>query len=232
MIPLKDTIPSKGFPAVNIAIIITNVLVFLYQQTLAPQELYRFIYQYGTVPQQLTGGLQMFVSTGFHWSVLWTALFPLITANFLHGGWLHLIGNMLYLWVFGDNIEGRLGHPGYLFTYLAMGAGSQLLHLISAPLSPVPLIGASGAIAGVLGAYFILYPHSRVLTLVPLGFFITLIRIPAVIFLALWFLLQLANVFTAGIAPGMQQPVAWWAHIGGFIIGVTVGLKVKKKNYS
>lgn len=174
----------------------------------------------------------MFVSTGFHWSVLWTALFPLITANFLHGGWLHLIGNMLYLWVFGDNIEGRLGHPGYLFTYLAMGAGSQLLHLISAPLSPVPLIGASGAIAGVLGAYFILYPHSRVLTLVPLGFFITLIRIPAVIFLALWFLLQLANVFTAGIAPGMQQPVAWWAHIGGFIIGVTVGLKVKKKNYS
>lgn len=230
MIPLKDTIPSRRFPTVNIAIIVVNVLIFLYQQTLTSGELYRFVYQYGTVPEQLTGDLQMFINTGFHWPVLWPALLPLITANFLHGGWLHLIGNMLYLWVFGDNIEGCLGHPGYLLIYLVMGAGSQLLHLISAPFSPVPLIGASGAIAGVLGAYFILYPHSKVLTLVPLGFFVTLIRIPAVIFLALWFLLQLANVFTAGIAPGMQQPVAWWAHIGGFIIGVVIGLKVKKRN--
>lgn len=229
MIPLKDTIPSKKFPAVNIAIILANVLIFLYQQTLAPRELYYFVARYGTVPQQVTGGFQAFLSSGFNWSVLWPVLLTLITANFLHGGWLHLIGNMLYLWVFGDNIEGCLGHPGYLITYLFMGMGGQLLHLISAPFSPVPVIGASGAIAGVLGAYLILYPHSRVLTLVPLGFFITLIRIPAVIFLALWFLLQLSNAFTAGIAPEMQA-VAWWAHIGGFIIGVVVGLRSKRKN--
>ena len=232
MIPLRDTIPSKVFPVVNIAIIITNVLVFLYQQTLGPQELYRFILLYGTVPQEITESMLFFLGNGSIQPALWP-LFSLITANFLHGGWLHLIGNMIYLWVFGDNIEGRLGHLGYLLTYMAMGAGSQLLHLISAPLSTIPLIGASGAIAGVLGAYFILYPHSRVLTLVPLGFFITMVRIPAVIFLALWFVLQLANAFTAtqGIAMGMQ-PVAWWAHVGGFIIGVAVGLKVKKKNYA
>jgi len=230
MIPLKDTIPSKKFPIVNIALIAANILIFLFQQALTPQELYGFIYRYGTVPQQLTAGLQLFIKTGFQWAVLGPALFPLITANFLHGGWLHLLGNMLYLWVFGDNIEGCLGHLGYLFIYLIMGAGSQLLHLISDPLSQAPLIGASGAIAGVLGAYFILYPQSRVLTLVPLGFFITLIRVPAVIFLALWFLLQLSNVFAAGMAPGVPQPVAWWAHIGGFIIGVVVGLKVRRKN--
>ena len=174
----------------------------------------------------------MFIATGFQWSLLWPALFPLISANFLHGGWLHLLGNMLYLWVFGDNIEGCLGHPGYLIIYLLLGAGSQLLHLLSAPLSPVPLIGASGAIAGILGAYLILYPHSRVVTLVPLGFFITLIRIPAVIFLALWFLLQLANAFTIGMAPGIQQPVAWWAHIGGFLLGIALGIRVRKKRYA
>ncbi len=230
MIPLKDTIPSKKFPIINITLIAANVLIFLFQQALSPEEFYGFIYRYGTVPQQLTEGLYMFIKTGFHWAVLGPALFPLITANFLHGGWLHLLGNMLYLWVFGDNIEGCLGHLGYLLTYLIMGAGSQLLHLISDPFSQIPLIGASGAIAGVLGAYFILYPHSRVLTLLPLGFFITLIRVPAVIFLALWFLLQLSNVFTSGLASGAPQSVAWWAHIGGFIIGVVVGLRIKRKN--
>ncbi len=160
MIPLRDTIPSKVFPVVNIAIIITNVLVFLYQQTLGPRELYRFILLYGTVPQEITESMLFFLGSGSVQPALWP-LFSLITANFLHGGWLHLIGNMIYLWVFGDNIEGRLGHLGYLLTYMAMGAGSQLLHLISAPLSTIPLIGASGAIAGVhweLTLFFILIP--------------------------------------------------------------------------
>ena len=132
---------------------------------------------------------------------------------------------MVYLWVFGDNIEGRLGHLRYLFIYLLMGAVSQLFHVVVHPSSATPLVGASGAIAGVLGAYFILFPHSRVLTLLPLGFFITFVHIPAVIFLALWFVLQLLN---ATLAAGVQ-PVAWWAHVGGFVIGVLVGLKRLKK---
>ncbi len=138
---------------------------------------------------------------------------------------------MLYLWVFGDNIESRLGHCGYLLLYLAMGAGSQLIHILVSPFSAMPLIGASGAIAGVLGAYFILYPRSQVLTLVPLGFFITFIRIPAVIFLALWFALQLLNAAAAAGMAGVQQ-VAWWAHVGGFVIGLAVGVLAGKENYA
>lgn len=227
MIPIRDTAPRERFPLVNIALIMINVLVFIYQQTQGPAELQQFIYTYATVPQTLTEGLARFVRAGLPFTDMLAAAFPLVTANFLHGGWLHLIGNMVYLWVFGDNIEGRLGHFQYLIIYLLMGAGSQLAHVFADPYSAVPLVGASGAIAGVLGAYFILFPRSRVLTLVPLGFFITFLHIPSVIFLAFWFILQLINAAAQGLAMGVQS-VAWWAHVGGFILGLTVGVATKK----
>jgi membrane associated rhomboid family serine protease len=224
MIPLRDSAPTDRFPLVNIALILVNVAVFLYQQMLPAAEMQQFIFTYGMVPVELTDSFFGFLSMGQGTQALAGAAFPLISANFLHGGWLHLIGNMVYLWVFGDNIEGHLGHLRYLFIYLLMGAISQLFHVAANPLSAIPLVGASGAIAGVLGAYFILFPRSRVLTLVPLGFFITFVHIPAVIFLAFWFILQLIN---ATLAAGVQ-PVAWWAHVGGFIIGLGVGLTTLK----
>jgi membrane associated rhomboid family serine protease len=231
MIPLRDSAPRTRFPAVNIGLIMINVLVFFYQQALDPAELHRFILTFGTVPQDLMEGLGRFARLGLPFQELGAAAFPLLTANFLHGGWLHLIGNMIYLWVFGDNIESHLGHLKYLVIYLLLGAGSQLTHVLSDPSSTIPLVGASGSIAGVLGAYFVLFPRSRVLTLVPLGFFITFLHIPAVIFLAFWFILQLFNAAFQGLAIGVL-PVAWWAHIGGFILGLIVGVLAKDKAYA
>lgn len=231
MIPIRDTAPRHRFPAVNIALIVLNILIFFYQQMLPPEQLYSFIFTYGTVPANLTGSLLGILKPGFSSGALLAASIPLITANFLHGGWLHLLGNMLYLWIFGDNIEGRLGHLKYLLLYIFMGAASQLFHILSSPFSTTPLVGASGAIAGVLGAYFILFPHARILTLVPLGFFITFVHLPAVIFLGFWFILQLFNASLQGAAMGAQA-VAWWAHIGGFLIGAGMGLLIRKKIYS
>ncbi|NLY38223.1 MAG: rhomboid family intramembrane serine protease [Firmicutes bacterium] len=227
MIPIRDTAARRGFPLITILLIVANVLVFLYQQMLSPEQIYEFIYTYGTVPAELTAGIAQFFRSGFKLPLLLPAALPLVTANFLHGGWLHLIGNMIYLWIFGDNVEDRLGHLSFLVTYLLMGAGSQLFHVFTAPEGQIPLVGASGAIAGVLGAYFVLFPRARVLTLLPLGFFITFVHIPAVVFLAFWFILQLINATAQGLAMGVQ-PVAWWAHVGGFLIGIIVGV-VKRR---
>ena len=228
MIPIKDTAPRERFPLINIALILLNVLVFLHQSALPPELHHRFVCAFGTIPAKLTAGLDAFLEPGPAAGALWAAALPLFTANFLHGGWLHLIGNMLYLWIFGDNIEGRLGHLKYLLLYLFMGAASQLFHVFSDPHSTIPLVGASGAIAGVLGAYFVLFPRARVLTLVPIFFFITFVRLPAVLFLGLWFILQLFNASLQGAAMGAQA-VAWWAHVGGFLVGLAVGLLTKKK---
>ena len=227
MIPLRDTAPRNRFPVVNIGLILLNVLVFLHQQALPPEQLYHFIIKYGSIPANLTLSLGALLEPTFNSSALIATALPLVTANFLHGGWLHLLGNMLYLWIFGDNIEGKVGHLQYLLLYLFMGAASQLFHLFSDPYSTVPLVGASGAIAGVLGAYFILYPRARILTLLPLGFFITFVHLPAVLFLGFWFLLQLLNASLLGAASGVQS-VAWWAHVGGFIVGLIVGIRAKK----
>lgn len=228
MIPLRDTAPRYRFPLVNIGLILVNVLVFLHQVALPPEQLHRFIYRYGTVPANLTAGLAGVLDPGFSLPALWATLIPLLTANFLHGGWLHLIGNMLYLWVFGDNIEGLLGHLKYLLLYMLMGAAGILFHIFSNPLSTTPLVGASGAIAGVLGAYFILFPRARILTLLPLGFFITFVHLPAMIFLGFWFILQLLNASLQGAAIGVQA-VAWWAHIGGFVVGMAIGIATRRR---
>jgi membrane associated rhomboid family serine protease len=155
---------------------------------------------------------------------------PLFTSMFLHGGWLHLGGNMLYLWVFGDNIEDRLGHVLFLFFYLACGLGAALAQIYINPTSKIPMVGASGAVAGVLGAYLILFPHARVLALIPILFFFQIIELPALLFLLFWFLMQfLSGAIAITAAPYEAGGVAWWAHIGGFVSGVVLAFLLPKR---
>ncbi|HAA89656.1 MAG: Rhomboid domain containing peptidase [Thermoanaerobacterales bacterium 50_218] len=210
MIPLRDSTRSRRFPYVNVALIALNVIIFFKELTLSHQELNQVFYVFGVVPAKVNALL----NTG---APLIPLFVPFISAMFLHGSWVHIIGNMLYLWIFGDNVEDRLGHFNYLIFYLLAGIAGSAAHIITNPGSEVPIIGASGAIAGVLGAYFLSFPRSRILTLVPLLFFITIVEVPAVFFLLFWFVIQLLNgITTAGVA---ANPVAWWAHVGGFLAG-------------
>ncbi|NLL21576.1 MAG: rhomboid family intramembrane serine protease [Firmicutes bacterium] len=217
MLPLKDSVRPRKYPYVNLVLLFTNIAIFIFQLSLDEAGLTEFIYRYGVIPHEFI------LSQGQVW-------LPLFTSPFLHGGWFHLLGNMLYLWVFGDNVEDRLGHFGFFLFYLAAGLAGNFSHIIANPSSLIPTIGASGAVAGVLGAYFVLFPRARVLTLIPIGFFITTARLPAMIFLFLWFLLQFFNAFLAGLNPGAQT-VAWWAHIGGFLLGciIAIAALIKKK---
>lgn len=210
MIPLRDSVRPKKYPYINILLIFLNISAFIYQLSLTEAELAGLFYRYGIIPEKFL------LSQGAGW-------FPLMSSMFLHGGWFHLLGNMLYLWVFGDNVEDRLGHSGYLLFYLAAGVTSGLSHIFTNPGSAIPTIGASGAVAGILGAYFILFPRARVLTLIPIGFFITTAHLPAVLFLFLWFFMQIFNALLAGVTATTQM-VAWWAHIGGFVLGFLVGV--------
>ena len=223
MIPLKDDNPTTSFPFVTILLIVGNSAVFLYQTLfLSHRESVVFTMQMGVIPFQIT-----------HFS---DAIFPtpvplyltLITAMFLHGGLLHLGGNMLYLWVFGNNIEDTVGHLRFLFFYLLCGLIATLAHIAAAPDARIPLIGASGAIAGVLGAYIICFPHARVLVLFWFLFFIRIIRVPAMIVLGFWFLIQLMN---ASADTGDQGGVAWYAHIGGFIAGIVLIWRFRKRRH-
>ena len=210
MIPLRDSVRPKRYPYINILLIFLNIAAFIYQLSLTEAELMGLFHRYGIIPEKFL------VLQGAGW-------FPLLSSMFLHGGWFHLLGNMLYLWVFGDNVEDRLGHSGYLLFYLAAGVTSGLTHIFANPGSAIPTIGASGAVAGILGAYFILFPRARVLTLIPIGFFITTAHLPAVLFLFLWFVMQIFNALLAGVTAATQT-VAWWAHIGGFVLGFFVGM--------
>ncbi len=214
MIPLRDNVRPVKFPIINISLIIINAVIFLYQMSMGREDLLRFFYRYGVIPER-------FFTLPIGLALLETWL-PFIMAIFLHGSWFHLLSNMLYLWVFGDNVEDRLGHLGYLLFYLAAGIAASLAHLFAHPTSPVPVIGASGAIAGILGIYFILYPRAKVLTLIPIGFFITTARISAKFFLIFWFFLQILNALF--MADASAQAVAWWAHIGGFVFGASAGI--------
>lgn len=207
MIPLRDVIPSRTTPFVTIGFIVINALVFFYQLSLGPF-VEEFIFYYGLVP------------AGFAWVNVFTSMF-------LHGSFLHFAGNMLYLWIFGDNVEDRMGHGRFIVFYLVCGAAAALAQTFTNPLSVVPMVGASGAIAGVMGAYFVLYPNSRILTLVPIFFFIQLIEIPAIFFLGVWFVMQFLSG-VGSIATASGEPVggiAFWAHVAGFAAGIgTVGL--------
>jgi membrane associated rhomboid family serine protease len=221
MIPLRDDVPSRTFPIVNILLIAVNVVLFLMELGMGAG-LERFIYRAAVVPALFTGANHV-LDGG---DIVRTTLDPaysgrVLVAMFLHGGWLHLIGNMLYLWIFGDNVEDRVGHFRYLVFYLLCGWVASYAHIWADPTSKLPSLGASGAIAGVLGAYITLYPHARVVTLLPLGFFSQLIQIPAVFFLGFWFLQQfLYGALTLSVRTQQQSGgVAWWAHIGGFAAG-------------
>jgi membrane associated rhomboid family serine protease len=208
MIPLKDSIPSIRRPTIGYTIIILNVLIFFLEMAMGPQ-LAEFIQIFGFVPRNFLHNLS-------HGNVA-ASIIPIFTSMFLHGGWLHLIANMWSLYIFGDNVEDTLGTVKFVILYLASGAVGCLAQLLSAPGSTVPMIGASGAIAGVMGAYFSLFPGARILALVPVFFFVV-IEIPAYVFLGLWFLLQ----FFSGAFSILGQThvgVAFWAHVGGFAAG-------------
>ncbi|HEY4492627.1 MAG TPA: rhomboid family intramembrane serine protease [Acidobacteriota bacterium] len=207
MFPLKDTIPSKTFPFVNIGLIVLNILIFIYEFLLGRQA-EAFIYEFGLTPVRFYWGLQHDFTD---------ALIPVFTSMFLHGGWFHVLGNMWFLYIFGDNVEDRCGHFGYFVFYLLCGIGAALSQTVFFPRSTVPMVGASGAIAGVLGGYFLLFPHSRVLTLVPIFVFLQVMEIPAVVFLIFWFVVQFIQ---GSMTSSAQGGVAWWAHIGGFIVGM------------
>jgi len=220
VIPLRDLTPRRSFPVVTLVLIAVNVLVFVHQISLSSAAGEAFVRAYGLVPSKISLAL-----LGRRYTLA-EALFPLFTCMFLHGGFLHLIGNMWFLWVFGANVEDRLGSLPYLLFYLAAGIGSGIAQTLFSWGSHVPSIGASGAISGVLGAYIVFFPNSRILTLVPLLIIWFLWRIPALIFIGLWFILQ----FLSGVSSlGSQSMggVAWWAHVGGFLIGVVVALIVR-----
>ena len=217
MIPLRDENPSRTVPVVTRLILAANLAAFLYELALG-QGLGPFLSDWGLVPLRATRAL------GGEGAPL-LALASALTSTFLHAGWLHLVGNLWYLWIFGDNVEDRLGHAGYLLFYLAAGAASGALHVLVNPLSPVPTIGASGAIAGVLGAYLVMFPRARVITLVPLFVFFKVMALPAVLVLGLWFVFQFfSGALALAYATGTSGGVAWWGHIGGFAFGALVGL--------
>ncbi|MDA8218440.1 MAG: rhomboid family intramembrane serine protease [Dehalococcoidales bacterium] len=223
MIPVNDSVSTRHTPWVNYGLIIANVLVFLVELSLGAG-IDGFIQRWGVTPAAVSSALSG-AQAGQQ-----AALLTLITALFLHAGWVHLGGNMLFLWVFGDNVEDRFGHLRYLVFYLLVGVGANLAQVIFMPGSAVPLIGASGAIAGVLGAYIIMYPRSTVTVLIPVFFLPLLLPVPAFLMLGIWFITQFANGL-ASITPQAQQMaggVGWWAHIGGFLIGVTLTLLLPK----
>lgn len=215
MIPLEDDVCSRSFPAVTWFLVAVNVGIFVYELQLGPR-LDGFFEQYGLIPARLFAAGSP------------RDLAPVLTSMFLHGGFLHVIGNMLYLHVFGDNVEDRLGHFRYLGFYLAAGFVAALTHAFLAPSSNVPMVGASGAIAGVIGAYFVNFPRARVVTAVPVFFFVHFVRVPAVLLLLLWFLLQLGSGAAVLEAGDAQAGVAWWAHIGGFVFGAALGLPLRR----
>ncbi len=212
MIPLRDNACSRAFPAVNVSLIVINFIIFFKEITVSNQALNQLTFTYGLVPARVMAQL----AAG---GTLLSLAVPFITSMFLHANWLHIIGNMLFLWVFGNSIEDRIGHIPYLFFYLLVGVIGSVVYIIASPASQVPIIGASGAIAGIMGAYFISYPRAKVLTLIPLFFFITIVEIPAIWFLLFWFALQMFNGFTASLT---VDSVAWWAHIGGFVAGAAM----------
>ena len=201
MIPLRDVIPSRTTPYITVTIILLNTLAWLYEVAMPERMLNRFIFMYGVVPAAFAPA-------------------TLVTSMFLHGSWSHVIGNMWYLWIFGDNVEDRVGHGRFIVFYLLCGIAAAFGQVAMAPESVTPMVGASGAIAGVMGAYFVLYPHSRVLTLIP-WIFIQIVELPALMLLGFWFLMQFINAgAVAATAASRGGGVAFAAHVVGFLAGV------------
>ena len=226
MFPLKDDLPVRSTPVVTWGLIALNVFAFLYELSLevggtgeGARAAEAFVMEFGLVPCRLTGACPVS-------GELPSPLLTVLTSMFLHGGVFHIAGNMLYLWIFGNNVEDTLGHGRFVLFYLASGVAAAATQTIVSPRSPVPMIGASGAISGVLGAYLILFPHANVLTLVIFGFFWRLVRIPALIVLGFWMVVQiLSGLGSLGAGGG----VAWFAHIGGFFAGMALSLLLRPR---
>lgn len=222
MIPLKDNIPSYRTPIINYSIISANTLVFIYQYIILsnPYKVEDFVYTYGFIPYRFT----------YEFPSYWWSLF---TSMFLHGSFLHFLGNMWFLYIFGDNVEDRFGHLRYLLIYILCGVCGAVLQFLLDPFSKIPMIGASGAISGILGAYFVLYPSAGILTLVPFGIFSRIVVIPAVVFLSFWIIFQFLSGtqnLMVKFALGRDLPgVAYWAHIGGFFCGFVFAFRARKK---
>jgi membrane associated rhomboid family serine protease len=224
VIPLRDANPTRRTPIVTLALIAACFVAFAYELGVRASSgeagLDRFFVQHGVVPADLTGSIRAGA-----W--LSAPVLGVLTSLFLHGGWIHLLGNMLYLWIFGNNIEDRLGRLAFLCFYLLGGVVAGLTQVAIARDSMDPLIGASGAIAATLGAYLVLYPRARILSLVFLGFFYQLIEVPAILVLGFWFVLQLIDGFTSLGASNAQGGVAFFAHIGGFAVGALIAAAVR-----
>ncbi len=222
MIPIRDDTPRFSTPYVTYFLIALNTVIFLFEWTMGRQsqgELNALIYEFGVVPRHVTALL----GGSGHVNVV-GAFIPILTSMFLHASWLHIIGNMWVLWIFGDNIEDYLGHFRYLMFYLVTGIAASVAHILLNPASPIPSVGASGAIAGVMGAYFVLYPKARVLTIVPLIIIFTFWWLPAWIVLGYWFLVQFLSGAATSIAVTSQSGggIAFWAHVGGFVSGIVL----------
>jgi hypothetical protein len=242
MIPLYDNVPSRSFPVVNTVMIVLCGLAFAMQLMEGPDK-QTIVERYGMIPFRVTHPGQSYTykevqvqETRYGPKEVVTeraglpagvpAVFTLLTCIFLHGGWMHFIGNMLFLFIFGDNVEDCFGKVGYLVLYLVGGVMASMSHLLTDPSSTVPTIGASGAIAAVMGSYFVLYPHAGVMTLLPLGVLTQMFVVPAPVFLGLWFVMQTVSG-VGGLVSGQAEGVAWWAHIGGFAFGVIVAFIMK-----
>lgn len=226
MIPIRGSVPSVRPPVMTVALIAVNVAVFLHQAALPPAALEQFVERYGVVPLRQVWALRH-APDAFH---LW--LTPIVTSMFLHGGWAHLIGNMLFLWVFGDGVENRLGHARFVAFYFAAGGAASQAQVWFDPAATVPMVGASGAIAGVMGGYMLLYPRAWITLMFPVLFIPVFFEVPVVAFLALWFFEQFFMA-TASLGAGLRDAggVAWWAHVGGFVAGAAMVHGLKRRDH-
>ena len=231
MIPIRDDQPRFSTPYITYFIVALNIVIFLFELAVGAQshgQLNALIYEFGVVPRQVTGSL-----TGSPQFSILAAVVPIFTSMFLHGSWLHIIGNMWVLWIFGDNIEDHLGHFAYLVFYLVCGFAAAVAHILLNAGSNVPTVGASGAIAGIMGAYFLLYPKARVLTIVPLIIFFTFWWLPAWIVLGYWFLIQFLSGAATSVAYSSSSSggIAFWAHVGGFVAGIILIKVLPERQY-
>ena len=226
MIPLRDNVPSQNTPWMTWLLIAVNLFVFRYQSTLSQEPLMTFLYQHGFIPLQFS---QM-LTEGIH-PRIFSLSASVISSLFLHGSWLHLVSNMWSLWLFGDNVEDSVGPVRFLLFYLAGGITAAMVHFLFNPLSPLPVIGASGAIAAVMGAYLIMFPMARVVTLVPILFIPVFFQLPALLFIGFWFISQVFSGFISLAIPSLEGGIAWWAHIGGFLFGVLFIPFIRKQKW-
>lgn len=207
MIPIKDNVPTRTFPIITVSIIVVNILIFLWQRTTLPAAETEVMYKnYGLIPREFLASLST------RWDLLPYNVLTIFTSMFLHGGFLHLGGNMLYLWIFGNNVEDTMGHKRFAFFYLTSGVAAAVFQFLYDPSSNVPMVGASGAVSGILGAYLLLFPYAKVKTLFFIFIFIKIVELPAILLLSIWFFVQVFYSHLEGIA--------WYAHIGGFVFGL------------